>query len=88
MTPALGEALSQAMETYDPSRVSTVPSGALAAADARAGTDSLAQMMDRMKMQARTTSGASGRPEPISGDAATWEAIKNAGVRSYSDVRR
>lgn len=45
----------------------------------------LAALMERMKLQAQTASGASGRPDSIADEKASWEAIKNAAPKNYYD---
>lgn len=43
----------------------------------------VADLVTRMKLNAQTAAGASGRPDPISDEKASWDAIKNAKPDHY-----
>lgn len=43
----------------------------------------LAQLQATMKLNAQTATGASGRPDPISDEKASWDAIRNAKPDTY-----
>lgn len=46
---------------------------------------SVADLMARMKLNAQSATGASGRPDPIQDDKASWDAIAAAKPKNYYD---
>lgn len=51
--------------------------------DQAAGQPDVSALAARMKLNAQTATGASGRPDPVSDAAAAWDAIKNAKPTTY-----